>query len=406
MVIAGRSFNPMLQQEEVSSMKLRKSIYYFTPLILAPTLLSTASGQTKHLQDPLKRSTFSARFVEKRTPPSYQNGAIVQFNSVPSEHAEPNLFLYQGDDPREHAVTVWPVGANRVILAAVAVGTDGRISVSGAQYINGRRSAFLESLRPDGTVTNVVNTDPYLATQLCRMPDGSVWTVGVTTADSPTDVSTTAKFTNYDALRHYSESGSLLEHFLPRWGDDIDYVSKALENKKTILSAHSRSHHADVIYQSPTFGPDFGFAGAGKLGTKVFMQSYGKGLVIFDSKNGKLHVWNSQNATLTTWRTNKSSERLDVDGLAVLSDGTIFASRRGNDSTDVNGEVKGKRVREVYELQPGAHGVATWKLVEKSSQIPTSIQILGGDDSAIVFRTIRGFRRRLPLEASWSTVSR
>jgi hypothetical protein len=385
-------------------MKKLARITVFTHLVAIATLLIgltiTSACQTQSLDYPLKTVVFSDTSHTGRSAPVFQNGALVQFLFNPSGPGESNVFIYDLGGSKAKALTVWPTGSDRIKLTAASFGTDGFVSVAGIRYSSGVATPFLESLRQDGTVIQATNTDPYLATQICRLTDGSVWTVGVSHSEVSTDPSAPRRYLNYDTLRHYSGSGQIIGSFLPRWGSDVDYVTKVSENGHLVLSGHSRSNQPDVVYGPPAYGPNAGFRTAGSRASRVYIAPYSQGVVIYDSKNGMLHLWSSATSSLTSWRTTKMLDELSVDGLAVLEDGTILASRRGTSTVLANGKSQSTNIQDIYELRTGDHGFATWKAVNKPADLPKAIHVIGSDRSALVYSN----GNNLSMGLAWSKV--
>ena len=75
------------------------------------------------------------------------------------------------------------------------------------------------------------------------------------------------KWYNYDVLRHYNSVGTLVDHFLPRWGPSTAYVVKQVNAAgQEVLSAydHQQSHLTD--FAGPLWGPQGGYAEPSSVG--------------------------------------------------------------------------------------------------------------------------------------------
>jgi hypothetical protein len=110
--------------------------------------------------------------------------------------------------------------ASRIQIRNISAGPDGTVAVTGsASDDQGRLTPVIFWIAPSGTLTRVVRTAPFSASQIAFADDGSLWAAGRAmvynpTSPLPSEVITTAA--NFDVLRHYDAQGRLQKTALSR----------------------------------------------------------------------------------------------------------------------------------------------------------------------------------------------
>lgn len=89
------------------------------------------------------------------------------------------LALFDSSGAQVRNGTVWFSSAAKISVRGVTVDDRGAIFVSGAARSNdGALADFIAQLNPEGQVSDVVRTDPYLGLHLCTTAPGNVWALG------------------------------------------------------------------------------------------------------------------------------------------------------------------------------------------------------------------------------------
>ncbi len=172
--------------------------------------VSTSSGVTsdKVLSPPHRRVFFdSAPFSPGSIVPHWERGFLVSKNKEITYPEEWAVRLYDGSGTKVREISIWFPDSLRVFAGSAALAPDGRVVISGvAEKLDGTRAYYLALTDGAGKVTNVIQTNPYLATKTCVAPDGSVWTVGGSGNELKDDLT----------LRHFDFQKGELGAYLPR----------------------------------------------------------------------------------------------------------------------------------------------------------------------------------------------
>jgi hypothetical protein len=136
----------------------------------------------------------------------------------------------------------------------VDVGPNGRLAFAGhVKKDDTTELNFVATTDLDGRAPIYFNTGDYLAVKIAQSDDGSLWTVGAENSRVSGNVKSWA---NYDTLRHYSVGGTLLAHFLPRWGANTAYVTQQVDaSGQRTLGAYNSQNQLVATYNAPFWGP-------------------------------------------------------------------------------------------------------------------------------------------------------
>ncbi|WP_269456835.1 PapG chaperone-binding domain-containing protein [Terriglobus roseus] len=332
---------------------------------------------------------------ENATRPTYEHGKLMRFVRSSSNGWANNISITDAVTQKTTSLRFWPAKVQNMTIVAVSYGEDQKLSVSAHTMTPTGPQSYLYTVDQDGTAIQTTPTEDYLATRIVRMADGSTWTLGIAHA---LQESTSKQYKNYDAFRHYAANGQLLEHLWPRWGDDIDIVtSSTREDGSRVLIAHSKTGMPDKTFGPPFFGPTSGFARPMSL----FMVNNGDNVVIYDGVNSKIHLWQSKLKKLTSWKISERLSGMSVNGLALLSNGTILASRTGV-SANSNASA-GDAHAGLFSLKVLSNSFATWSPVKvegRGMATTGDFRVLGSDNGKFVYVDAALF----PHQAAWGSI--
>jgi hypothetical protein len=329
-------------------------------MLLVPCVASKAQANpnasdqtpTHVLHDPDNRVEFDASAFTGGVP-RWENNHLITFEVDAATPSTPNVSIYGRDGRLSRQIVIWIPEAMRVFLDNVVLTTDGRILATGVADSNdGKRAAFIAITDVAGKVTSVIRTNPFLASQLCLGPDGTVWTFG----DVPSTGTASAEV-SAGLLRNYDFGAGLLHEFLPR-------------------SSFPASRNA------PAF-----LSGVGK---EVAMRCSQSELVIYSGPAREVIVMNFSDLIITRWKDRRSTRALPMLGFALTASGTIYSSLTSvPEQTDEKNAKAG-----LYELQFDAptHS-AVWLPVMRIQQSgpPTDSDVtllLGVDGNALVYNRV------------------
>jgi len=123
---------------------------------------------------------------------------------------QPNVSLYDQSGTRVRKAAIWFPDSVRVSIFDAAVTPQGNIVASGyAAKSDGTFAYFIAKTDLSGAVTQVIRTNPFLASKVCALDEDSVWTYG-------DDLNKNHATLDYKMLRNYSFSQGLLHAYVPR----------------------------------------------------------------------------------------------------------------------------------------------------------------------------------------------
>lgn len=372
-------------------------IGFLCVLLASPGAFAQFVGDgTPVLGSPQKESYFLNSQSQGMTPPFFSHGYFIQFSHMTQTGGGPNIYLFDLTGKAVHQASAWPAGTARLFLSSVDVTPAGQLAFAGQTIAaDGSKAPFIATSDLDGNQAKYFSTESYLATRIAAAADGSIWTAGDQHA---TVTGNEMSWSNYDTLRHYSANGLLLEHYLPRWGENVAYVVQQPGDAGKIgIRAFDRQHRAVADFAAPLWGPEGGFAEAPNAVAQTWLRSVEDGVVLYDGRSGVLYRFSASHATLTRYFVDSSNmARMQITGFAATSEGQIFASMRLNAPNN-------KTSSGLFALMtyPSSNRV-TWLKVQSElngQDISKALtKILGQDGLAVVYKANSG-------QVFWSEVA-
>ena len=303
-------------------------------------------------------------------------------SSITAELKVRRTFIYGiHQDNLSTKVAIWPAQAVQLFLTSADVGAGARLSFAGEVIkTDGSKVEFIGTSNLDGGRATYFSTGTYRATRITQADDGSIWSVGAQHYEV-TDAAI-KKWANYDMLRRYTTSGTLVEHYLPRWGSGVAYVATTADNDGPGAFAAFDSRGGGAAVRNPNWG----YRDAWKTSRQVFLRSAGSGVVLYDVEHEKLYRCNALSGVLSSQNVYLDSNAgFRVTGLAVSSDGLLIASLRGFNQD-------GARTSHLFELSSLPSGQsAFWSKLRMGPVAPSTLgstpTLLGFDGNAIVYAT-------------------
>jgi hypothetical protein len=383
-----------------TEMKVRTADIVIGVLLLAACSISLfaqqpglrATASVTALAPPYKTASYVYVKPQEATAPFFSHGYVVQFRHL-STSIGPNIYLYNSSGALEHEVAAWPKQAASFNLSSVDVGSSHQLVFSGrAAMEDGSRLNFIATSDLDGKHPTYFETGNYLATRIAQAADGSIWTVGEA---FPRSSGAPRSWDNYDMLRHYSPSGALLEHFLPRWGSDAAYVVQQVDAAGNVTNrayeAYDKHNTLLAVYTPPLWGPRGGYARNSSALSQTWLTAVNDGIVLYDGGEGTLYRYSTLHPVLTALDVDMHyNETTRINGFAAGSDGRIYATLQPKvENGDKN------RSLGLSELVIAPSGDrAVWSQVppgnrgKKTSEAVT--RVLGSDGVAVVYKTTKG----------------
>jgi hypothetical protein len=294
----------------------------------------------------------------KHSTPRYDHGYVIEFNREVSLSGVP-VVVYETAVQRVSTVKVWSKQAKTIWLASASVGTPDHLVLSGRMAtMNGATHSFLAffGALQDEEVT-FTWTDPYLPTQVCQAPDGSVWTIGAELPGTQNSVSTESYF----VLRHYSGSGKLLQQMIP---------SSTLH--RNLRSAWSQD-------------------------TQIYLRMSDSVLLLYDGLNRRIYLYDTSVDRLSSWDLARTDEDLSITGVVILGNGDLYATMK-------NGLSGPESLNALFVMHlPPSSGVATWLAVAgtRGHGLSGALRLLGADGSDLVYDRAPLSQKVIPL--LWSS---
>jgi hypothetical protein len=372
----------------------------FSVVLSGQQTTSGSAGNRLTLSPPFKTITYSSAKPQGATNPFFSHGYLIQLVHHTTLAGHPNIYLWNSSGQLEHKVAIWPAGATKLLLTSSDVGASRQLVFAGrATKVDGSQLNFIATSNLNGENTNYFNTGDYLSTQIVQADDGSIWAIGAERSKNEQVAGAiTKKWANYDTLRHYSSSGALIGHCLPRWGSNTAYVIGETDpTGKMKLQAYDALRNPVAEYTAPLWGPQGGYVAPSGTAIQSWLKSFNDGVVLYDGRSGTLYYFNASNQELLSRGVDiQYSKASTLTGFTVLSDERIFASMRTNDPRHPSN-------LGIFEMTASnsAGGLAKWSQVPRDESAQPSLSrqlsLLGSDGTAVVFRTATG-------EVKWSEV--
>lgn len=133
---------------------------------------------------------------------------------------------------------VWFDNAEEVNLTSAALTPSGSLLVAGGTHNKDLVIAnFIAAIGDDRKVSKVVQTNPFVPSQICSSQDGRVWALGWEREKSKTD--------SYALLREYSLDSGLLRTAIPRASTKLSIAGRYAGDTRLICSPD-----AVLLYQA------------------------------------------------------------------------------------------------------------------------------------------------------------
>ncbi len=186
---------------------LNKNVVFMTGCLLSWLGLS-ATGFAASLH--FEQDSVIAASQPRQRLPVWTWGSMVRVQS--NSTAAPVISALDAAGSSVTSVEFKLPGADRITLSGFARGRDGVFVLCGwTADKSGRLAAFVASVSGQDT-PRVIRTNPYFPTAIAIAEDGSLWTAGEEMTPEQREVKT-----DYNVLRHYDRTGTLLSSAISRF---------------------------------------------------------------------------------------------------------------------------------------------------------------------------------------------
>ncbi|RSL18649.1 hypothetical protein EDE15_4241 [Edaphobacter aggregans] len=334
------------------------------------------------LPSPYRTSSLPTSTGDSATAPVIDNGHIIQFHQTPHKPGQPNIYLFNRSGQIEYQVSICPTNSTQVWLTSVTVAARGGIIFAGHSIDDrGNRLLFIGSSDLDGSNPHFFSTGTYLATLVTGANDSSIWSLGAEFHDA---AGSGQRWDNYDTVRHFSSSGTLLEHFLPRWNPQVAYVTSRFSDGNFVLDAYDTSGHPVVLSADSVSTARRGYRDAGTKHSQMYLKTASGVVNIYDGINEVFYQYDTATRVLSQYRIATRFTGV-LNGFALTQDGHLFGSISGQDP-------RLYQLHGLFELkQDSSTGHAHWMLIDgtpsSKSGIGDIVRLLGADGDDLVFQT-------------------
>jgi hypothetical protein len=273
---------------------------------------------------------------------SYWSGRYLIAHNLRATPNLPVLALFDSSGAQVRSGIVWFSSAAKVSVRGVTVDDRGAIFVSGAARSNdGALADFIAQLNPEGQVSDIVRTNPYLGLHLCTSIPGSVWALGY----------------DRDALSNGSPNLMLRQFDLSKGEVRSTLDMNSVNESVTPLNTEKMS----LFCNAHTVGA---FLDLGK-GSYEWIE------------------FNLNDFRLSAWRLPILREGSEVNGLAMTSDSHLYATVHNSYSSQ-------EPAVALFVLRKQEQGRATWtpvkgtfgKLTSKTVAIS---RLIGNENDELVY---------------------
>ncbi|OLB39632.1 MAG: hypothetical protein AUH11_03760 [Acidobacteria bacterium 13_2_20CM_57_17] len=261
--------------------------------------LSATGVHAIALPDSTQRVVFDkgAFFGESLAMPHWDNGYLLSRVVETYQAGEPNIRLYDRSGKKVREARIWFPESPRVVIYSATVTSDGRIIAAGnAQKSDGAAAPFIALTDLTGKVTNVIQTQGFVPANICRAPDGTIWSFGGTGYDTHSEPNPG------DTLRHFDFQKGQIGSYLPRSsfpqhlhpGPEVSAEVRCGANEVVVYSRTARAYlemtYADVAprayHAEPPYGLRlYGFTASGSKKAYGCFSHAGKGGLFYLSFN-------------------------------------------------------------------------------------------------------------------------
>lgn len=175
-------------------------------------ILFRAVGAGEELVE-TRSSNFIEAYSENRIAPKFQNGRLISWR-FETAAADQNVFIYSKTGELIGSRALGPSGALKVRLHDVAVDASGAIAgVGQAVDSEGRLAQFLAIVPNAQSAVSIHRLNPLVGNRVAFASDSTVWLL---VSRSDEGGGEDASQGDYEVVRHYSSTGSLLGEMVPR----------------------------------------------------------------------------------------------------------------------------------------------------------------------------------------------
>ena len=300
---------------------------------------TSAHNSSSWLSEPNRSTVFGQEaFSVSTVVPNWDKNYLISQESEVSSSKVPNVRLFDASGAMVRQASVWLPGAIKVALIDSAVTADGRIVASGVAIKgDGTRAYFIARTDLKGTVTNIVQTNPFHPRNICTAPDGTVWSFGGVSAEN------SAQAKGEALLRQF--------HF-----------------DKGLIKSHLSASSFDASLR-PAY----------RLGKgAVYLRCFADGLGIYSEVANEFIELNFGTGEVQRFGVTTTPLRVTMEGFAVTDTGEVFGlftDHRAKES---------KRALFHLVKQNSTKNVS-WEGVEVGSGAPPVDRLLGSDGKNLVY---------------------
>lgn len=365
----------------------------------------TTGNNVHPLSQAPKAISYSHIDPHLRTAYFFNHGYLIQVAHQNSSPSTPNIQLSNSDGQLEHEISIWPEGAVELFLTSADVSIGKQLVFAGwAKLKDGGTFAFFAISTLDGANPQYFATGEYLITQIAEDDDGSLWAL----VAEHSEVSSTVpgsqrtlglRWNNYDMLRHYSSSGVLLEHFLPRWEPSVAYVTTVTNSTGTKTHGVYDSH--GVLTTTAYGDVTWGYGKAWQFSRQAFLRSSGSKTVLYDGMRNQLCMRDSGSKTFTCSNVSETQRYRTLTGFALRSNGDVLASMKT--SVFSSGSVRGLFLLTSRTAGSELQWVEVPGTENKDMTRNGFLAIIGTDGQSLVYRQVqkRGAKATVLYESAW-----
>ncbi|SNS72314.1 hypothetical protein SAMN05421770_10270 [Granulicella rosea] len=254
------------------------------------------------------------RYRTGYTFPVLQGGLLVERQNATGKATQINLIVRDLVNNTSSSVNLALPDGRRATYTSISLGKDDSIFASGWARRGTGADYFLGITSGVGGKMKTVPTHAYLASAVCPVGDGTVWTIGTRphTADGST----------FGALRRYDQNGTVLDESLRTESVGKEYALASVDPKQVFLTCH---------------------------GTDAY---------IYNHISRTLAHYSSTTRKLDRWRISDPLAISDpmITGFTTMDDGSVYASFKNS--------LKGARsVRGLFKLIGNSDKHAIWREV-------------------------------------------
>jgi hypothetical protein len=257
----------------------------------------------------------------------------------------PTVRLYDANGAKVKEVALWFDGPETIYLRSVAVSPSGVVVASGVAVTKGDRAPFIARFDSTGRVSDIIQTAPFHAANICVTAEGKVWSFGTAGRNAPEE----------PTLRQFEFPRGQVAAFLPR---------STFRTEDPRRDPSSRWNDQEVV-----------------------MRCAPNRVVIYTDTGGEYVELDPATGAIGRWELDKSAHIAPIHGrIAVTPSGDLFAVLRKRVPT--NDMTWG-----LFHLQVDRpNGKARWLPVEghlHTGIAPGAVTlVLGADQDGLVFMTI------------------